>query len=360
MIIIKDNKINVGIKYLKTNLKYEIEGIKSSICQLIHNSVEARDNKLTKEDPCKIKIIIDTDSISINDNSGGIKKEIDSDGLFTIEIDNSNLNSGIGMKRAFLTLGNSMTITSNQKSNSRKFIIEPNDKNTNLIHKSYNTKYESTEPEGTKIEITNLEKVIIKEIEKVEFYNKLIRELGYIYRYLINKELLQIVVENKKNNEDLNISAIDIDGQCIDETVLTNNATCYLYKTNGNNLSGVEVFSKDLMRYNANEGKKIVKWNQLSEIGHSYKNCLVVIIDYENNTSIDNIFNGEICEEIESFIQKNSFKFRVNETSIQFSKPINEVEKLKKYYNVENNKKLGEKGYLKLLAEYDDDNDKFK
>lgn len=348
----KEKKVNVGITYLKSTLEYKNSDISKSLSQLINNSFKARENQSTNQDPCNIDIIINSDAIEIADNSMGIKKEIDSDKLFTIEVDKKDMSSGIGMKRAFFTLGNHMEIISNSRDNSRSFLIYPNNEQTNLIYTSDYLEYDTNQEEGTKINITDLHKNIKKKIRGIDFYNTLIRELGYIHRYIIHNKLLQISIKYEKNNRSFNVEPMNIDGECIDSIKILKGIKCELYKTNDDS-NGIEVFEKGIMKYDKAEGKDAINLKKRSEQGHSYKKALVVI--HTEHDNIENIIKDNIDiiqNKIDEMMTKNRHHYESNETNILFSKPWNEVENLKSYYNLRTNKEVGEKGYEKILNEY--------
>lgn len=281
----------------------------------------------------------------------GIKEEIDGDQLFTIEVDKKDMCTGIGMKRAFFTLGYKMTIVSNRNENTRVFYIYPKDDNSKLIYdEPAKCKIKEEIKEGTKIIIEDLYKDIKDKIDSRNFCKNLVSELGYIYRYIISKELLQITIKDK-NNKSYNVEFEDIDGELID-SIEIEGIKYELYKTNKDS-DGIEIFEKGIMKYDKEECKNTINSKKRNETGHSYKKALIIM-----HSELDNIENyikdkkQTIQDNIDEIKTKNRNHFSNSKTSIKFEKPYSQVQELRKYYSAESNGELGEKGYEKLLNEY--------
>lgn len=102
------------------------------------------------------------------------------------------------MKQSFFILGDKIDIISNNKDLSRKFIIDLNLKDEELISKSEIINYDDSISDGTTIFISNLNKNIVKDINNNYCIYNLIERLGRIYCKFIEKNHLEIYVNDKK------------------------------------------------------------------------------------------------------------------------------------------------------------------
>lgn len=153
------NKVIISKNILKKSFM-DNEELDKTLSRFIENSVKARSDISTRENPCKVDIRIFENLISITDNSGGIDPNIKDEEIFKIGAVDNTYSEGIGIKKSLFILGNKMNIESNNKKVSRKLLLDTSLDCEELIYQVENTQYNPEKVEGTSIYITSLESSI--------------------------------------------------------------------------------------------------------------------------------------------------------------------------------------------------------
>ena len=94
------NKVIVSKNILKKSFM-EDEELEKTLSRFIENSVKARADISTRENPCKVNITIFENFISIVDNSGGIDPNIKDEEIFKIGTVDNTYSEGIGIKKSY-------------------------------------------------------------------------------------------------------------------------------------------------------------------------------------------------------------------------------------------------------------------
>ena len=100
------------------------------------------------------------------------------------------------MKKSFCSLGNKIDVISNRKDYSRKFTMDLDYEGEELISSEEIINYNCNIGEGTTIYITNLEKNISKQIQTIDYENKIVKYLGRMYSKFIDKGKIIIKINN--------------------------------------------------------------------------------------------------------------------------------------------------------------------
>lgn len=211
-------------------------------------TIKARETVTTKQNPCKVNITIFENLIVVNDNSGGIKKGITDRDLFKIGNNEDNNKEGIGMKKSFCSLGNKIDVISNRKDYSRKFTMDLDYEGEELISSEEIINYNCNIGEGTTIYITNLEKNISKQIQTIDYENKIVKYLGRMYLKFIDKGKIIIKINNYF------VKPVHIEAEHIDSQVIFGKYYVDLYKGDKGFL-GMDIFVSDYMVYNRIKSK---------------------------------------------------------------------------------------------------------
>lgn len=336
------NRVIIDKNFIKKTLSQK-EDIALSLSRFIDNSIKAREEITTRENPCKIKISIFEDFIVINDNSGGIRSNITDKDLFKIGNDEDDSESGIGMKKSFCRLGNKIDIVSNRKDCSRKFSMNLKGEGKELLSIEEKIKYDCNIEEGTTIYVTNLDDRVSKEIQTIGFEKKIIKSIGRMYTKFINKEKLSIKLNNYIINE------VKVDAEYINSCLLLDKYNVDLYK-GSRELQGMDIFINDHMIYNRVKSKK-VRWNFLKEAKHTYSDCIVEV-NYSGSREIFETEKDELFKKIIDFIKDNKVHFQSKTITIQYEMPIEKVEELKDYYGEDTAKGVGIEAFNKLYEDY--------
>ena len=340
------NKVIVSKKILKKSF-IENEEIEKTLSRFIENSVKARVDISTRENPCKVDIIIFENFISIIDNSGGIDPNIKDEEIFKIGTVDNNYSEGIGIKKSFFILGTKMNIESNNKKRSRKFLLDTSLDYEELRYQVENTKYNPKKLEGTSIYITSLENNIKEKISQSCYEESIIIGLGRIFSKFIEKGELQLTVNTKP------VNAIGICGEKINSCTILGEYQVDLYKGVKGSKSGVDLFINGYMFYNR-EKSKYVKWT-LSQPKHRYNNCIIEII--YNGDKLRFLESHDILfDQILEFIKENEYHFRSKTITIQFEEDISKVEKLEEYYGENTAKAIGIKAFERLYQKFLENN----
>lgn len=171
----------------------------SAILDLVDNSIDAARSSGGKLNDKNVKINFCDDYFVIEDNCGGITKEIASEYAFRFgrptgvqtNVDNSIGRFGIGMKRALFKIGNKFSIESSYPSGS--FLIEVD---VNKWTTDPNWNFEISEMEestlkefGTKIVIEKIHQNIKNMLGLTKYQNQLMSDISKIYQGILNKGL---------------------------------------------------------------------------------------------------------------------------------------------------------------------------
>lgn len=342
------DRIVVGKSFLKRCL-FEDEEFAKTLSRFIDNSIKARKNISTKENPCKIEVKIFENLILIDDNSGGINDSLSGKDIFTIG-NNNNEVSGLGIKKSACILGNKLDIISNKEGCSRKFTIDFNSKGDELYFQEENWKFDIEKCEGTRIIITDLQNKMKEEILNNDITSIIALKFGRIYTKFIQIDNVEITVNDRRVTQQ-NVNGIKVNSKKIKSCIVN------LYKMNEKSSSGMELFINDFMIYDRKEGKKRINWKLLNEHKYRYTDCMVEIFYYgEKSNFIEE--EEELYLEVVEFIKENKKYFRSNDITIQFKAPIEDVEKLKEYYGKNTAKAIGTIAFDRLLKEFKNSNKK--
>jgi hypothetical protein len=337
------NRVIVDKKFLRKNLVEE-EEISKSLSRFIDNSINARREVTTSENPCKITIDITKDSIEISDNSGGIQSKITDKDIFRIGFENGDHISGLGIKKSFFKLGNKIEIFSNKKRCSRKFSLDLNSNSDELQSQSENLAYNSKAVEGTTIIISDLEKSLKKELDNGYLMDKILASFGRLYSKFIEKGELIIFVNGKE------VALKEIKAKKLNSCRILGGYEVTLYKGSKEDHSGIDLFINGFMEYDRIKNRE-VKWNLLNEPKHTYTDCIVEI-SYHGDKEKFLDEKELLFTEVIKFIKDNKMYFQSSTIIIQYDMPIGKVEELKEYYDEDTAKAIGIKGFDKLYEEY--------
>ncbi|MBK1813206.1 ATP-binding protein [Clostridium sp. YIM B02505] len=337
------NRVIVDKKFLRRNLVEE-EDISKSLSRFIDNSINARREVTTSENPCKIYININNDLLQISDNSGGIQSKITDKDIFRIGFENGDHISGLGIKKSFFKLGNKIEIFSNKKRCSRKFSLDLNSKSDELESQSENLAYDSKIVEGTTIIISDLEKSLKKELDNRYFMDKILTRLGRMYSKFIEKGELIILINERE------VAARGIMAKKLNSCRILGGYEVTLYKGSKEDYSGIDLFINDFMEYERVKNRE-VKWNLLNEQKHTYTDCIVEI-SYHGDKEKFLDEKELLFTEVIKFIKDNKMYFQSSTIIIQYDMPIGKVEELKEYYDEDTAKAIGIRGFDRLYEEY--------
>lgn len=338
--MVNSNRIVINKNFLKKYL-FENEEISKSLSRFIDNSIKAREDITTKENPCKITIKTFEDLIVVGDNSGGINSNLSGKDILRIGDYDGYEISGLGMKKSAFSLGNKLDIISNKKGNSRKFTVDFNLKYDELSFQEENIEFDESKVEGTNIFISDLQSKTKKEISE----DNIIDKLGRMYSKFIDKGEVIILINGTE------VKAKNIVAEKICTCKILNKYVVDLYKGDKKDISGIDLFINDYMTYDREKSKKEVKWNLLNEAKHTYTNCIVEITYHGERSKF--IEEKELLfTEVIKFIKENKIHFQSKNITIQYEMPIEVVEELKEYYNENTAKAIGIIAFNKLLEDY--------
>ncbi|OPJ54647.1 ATP-binding protein [Clostridium chromiireducens] len=342
--MINYSKVIINKNFLKRYL-VEKEDISKSLSRFIDNSINAREEITTSENPCEVSMNIFENLIMISDNSGGIHGNLTDKEIFRIGMDKGENISGLGMKKSFFRLGNKIDIFSNRNGCSRKFSLDIKLGGEELTSQSENIDYNPEVTEGTNIFISDLDNNINKEIINSYTIDNILARLGRIYSKFIKKGELIILVNERK------VTAKNIEAEKISSCKILGSYQVDLYKGSKDDISGIDLFINNYMIYNREKSKEEVKWNLLNEAKHTYTDCIVEISYYgEKLKFIEN--KEELFTEVIKFIKENKVYFESKTIIIQYEMPITKVEELKEYYYENTAKAIGIKAFNKLYEDF--------
>lgn len=341
--MVSSSKIITTKNFLKTSL-LEKDDIGKSLSRFIDNSIKARSSITTGEDSCKVDIKLFKNLIVISDNSRGFDENLSSEDIFKIGNYNGHEMSGLGIKKSFFSLGNKIDIISNKKACSKKFTIDFNLYDEELLLKSEVIDYKEDRTEGTDIYISDLEKNIEKEILDNFCVDKIINRLGRIYSKFLEKGELIIRVNGEI------VKAKNIGLSKISTCNILNDYKVDLYKGSKGDVSGIDLFINNYLVYNRVKNKD-VKWNLLNESKYSFRDCVVEITYYGDKTNF--IEDKEkLLLEVINFIKEHKMHFLSKTITIQYEVPIEKVEQLQEYHGEKTAKAIGIKAFNKLYEDF--------
>lgn len=192
------NKIIVTKGFLEKVLVEPVT-IGYSLSRLIDNSIEAKKDTISKEEPCNIVINIFQEFISIADNSGGVNCNLTEKDIFKMG------DTGLGMKKTLLELGNRIDLLSNKKGFSRRFSLALDKDLDELVCDSEEIQYNDKISDGTLIFISELNGDIKKRLLLEKSITEISKTLGEKFKNYIEENLLKILVNgNVVRNETFN------------------------------------------------------------------------------------------------------------------------------------------------------------
>jgi len=230
-------------KFFVAMLTRDIE-LEDAILDLLDNCIDGIQRTLKNsvedsEKPYKnywAKLTIDPESFSIEDNCGGIPKDIAEDYAFRMGRPDSDIDRdiytigsyGIGMKRAIFKIGQSSEVISQTDNDCFKVTIHPNwltDDN------DWKLPFEIIEPSGTEngtlIKVGNLHNHIKRAFsrETSPWYNSLVNKISHHYSYILHKGFKIFVNGIKVTSQPFNLLWEGKDKMKEDTTIAP-----YLYK----------------------------------------------------------------------------------------------------------------------------------
>lgn len=340
--MVNHSRVIVSKNLLKRCL-VENEDISKSLSRFIDNSINARKEVTTIENPCEINISVFENLIIISDNSGGINSRITDKDVFKIGSENGEI-SGLGIKKSLFRLGNRMEMLSNRKECSRKIVLDINWGSVELMFQSEDLEYDPDLIEGTRIYISDLDSKTSKEIRDVHCLDNILLKLGRMYSKFIKRGELIISVNKNK------VIAKDIEAVKIASCKILGDYIVDLYKGSKVDLQGVDLFINDYMIYDREKSNE-VKWNLLNEAKHTYKDCIVEIC-YYGELSKYNKEKEVLFTEVINFIKENKVYFQSKTITIQYEMSIEKVEDLKAYYDEDTAKAIGIKAFNRLYENF--------
>lgn len=356
-------------KFFVDSLTRDIS-IEKCIMDLIDNSIDGakRNRKTNSYKGYYIKIFFSKYGFMIEDNCGGIPLEEAQEYVFRFGNNDDHLKSyssggfGIGMKRAIFKIGKYVCVES--VTDNSRFRVKL-DVNKWLKQEDWTIEVErlrkSKNEIGTTISIKQLEKGISKRFGDEDFVRKLRKMVEKHYRKEINHGLEicinTIKINNKTvsqeeiyrkqyryNNIDVEISVLRGEA-CVEE-------------------SGWQIALNEKVVVLADKGE-LTGWGQLNKIGETnvwdehlfqefrgYVNAKaenpLMLPFTTTKDSIDtssDIYKFILHKMIEALQESNKSFKNTKEVNIQYKKPVEEVERLKKHLNVASAKDVGIKTY---------------
>lgn len=346
-------------EFIITTITKDIS-IEAAIFDFIDNSINAIERiiKSKRLQGYGVNIEINKDSFVIADNCGGISKDKVFKDAFRIGSSSDyKAGHGIGLKRAFLKFGKNIILESNRKDYSCIISVNVDNwgNNNNWTFDSVKTNYAEEQPEGFKINISNLYKDISNTFSKNSFINTLIEQIATRYRYIL------------ENSFRININGQDIipkfiNGKIIEESPYRifdeTQVKVKLYINNLNKDNGWDIVINNRCIVERDK-TSLTQWKKrLICKGCSYDNFVgEVLINSDNIKKLpilstkDGIdVNSRVYEKILNYmyeiIERHRDKFRKHEIIIQYIRPSDQVEKLKEHFpDAKNAKEVGEDSF---------------
>ncbi|NFE72846.1 hypothetical protein FDC27_06865 [Clostridium botulinum] len=348
------------------------EKLDSAICELIANSINAAErlnnSKVLKGYRAELYIGKNNNipyDFLMKDNCGGISREDAKNKAFKLGNDfkNYKLGFGIGMKRALFKLCEEFILESHTVNDSFKIqmnILDWEKKRGWNIPIKNNNRKTKLEP-GVIISVPKLNKDIEKELLSQQFKKKLINKIKLNYEtkleagfeiYINGKRIL--CDDMKSNNNVLETGTYVFQGIELKIKIECNSkrsSDCYgwNYVINGDTIINGDKTSLS----NWEETVKDSNYNYEKFVGFVYINGDDVS-KLPLNTTRDGIdTNNEIYKVIQNRINtaiKNTRKYFIStERSIEYKKPVNEIEDLKRKLNKKSNADVGRETFRRCF-----------
>lgn len=334
--------------------------IEAAIFDFIDNSINAAE-RVANPKRLKgygVRIYFNKDTFIMSDNCGGISKDRVFNGAFRIGSHSDYKGGhGIGLKRAFLKFGKDIVIESNRQDYSCKITINVDKwgSDNNWDFNSEKINYDITKDQGFKITIKNLYKDISNTFSNNSFMNDLFERIAKRYRYKL------------ENNFTININGQEVLPKFINGRLIVESpyrvfddvsVKIKLYINNINKDNGWDVIINGRCIIERNK-TSITKWREkLICKGCCYDNFVgevliegdnvkkLPILSTKDGIDVDSQVYKKILEYMYVVVDNNREKFRKTETTIQYTRPADQIEILKYYFiGARNAKDIGEDSF---------------
>lgn len=351
--------------------------LEKSITDLIDNSIDGAKRYIENDDykGYFIKIRFNKKEFIIEDNCGGISIDYAKRYAFRFGNSEDNLKNysssgfGIGMKRAFFKIGKNIIVLSTTIDFKCKVNLDVNkwikEKAWEIVVQSKRRENRRNNIEGTKIEITELNKTILEKFNNKNFEHRLRTLIEKEYRDYISKGLKIIINQIELNKENINESEIYFENDKMEDVEVN---ICIKKGESSIEDSGWYINLNDKFVVMADK-TTLTGWGIESDKGLSsqkystdfYKFRGYVYAKASNPMSLpftttkDGVDKDSkqyefILRKMIEGVQSSRDKFKENDiVNIQYKKPRDEVEMLKKYFNVKTAKKVGVRIYNEYL-----------
>ncbi|MDA3731456.1 ATP-binding protein [Niameybacter massiliensis] len=344
--------------------------IEKCIMDLIDNSIGGakRHRKVDSYRGYYIKIFFSKYDYMIEDNCGGISLEEAERYVFRFGNNDDHLESyssggfGIGMKRAFFKIGKHIHIQSATEDSRFKVKL---DVDKWLKQEDWTIEVESLRRVrngiGTTISIKQLDKGIAKRFNDKEFLTKLCKMVEKQYRKEINSGLEIWINTIKINNTTVSQKEIyrkEYTYKNIDVEVTVKRGEACLEE------SGWQIALNENIVVLADKSE-LTGWGMLNKVGKTnvwddhlfqefrgYVNAkaenllmLPVTTTKDDIDTSSEVYGFILNKMIEALHESSESFTKTKEVYIQYRKPVEEVERLKKHLNVESAKEVGIKTY---------------
>jgi len=210
--------------------------LEDAILDLLDNCIDGIQRTIKNSPPSDnpyekfwAKLTFSSESFTIEDNCGGIPRDVAQDYAFRMGRPNNNVDNdlytigtyGIGMKRSIFKMGRASEVISKTEKDSFKVTIYPDWLTDDM---NWDLPFELIEPDlkenGTSIKITDLHPSIINAFSSPQsiLHNSLVSKISHYYSYIIHKGFTVSINEVKVTPEPLKLlwdGANQIDGQNI-------------------------------------------------------------------------------------------------------------------------------------------------
>ncbi|GAA0084821.1 hypothetical protein UT300007_12600 [Clostridium sp. CTA-7] len=338
------NKVIIDKNFLKKVLS-DRKDLAESLSRFVENSIIARRFLSTKDNPCEVRIQMFGDLIEITDNSGGVDPILTDKEIFRFGLNIGEEISCLGIKKSLFELGNEIKIFSNNEICSKEFILDLKIDSVELYSDYKEIEFNSNMIEGTKINISDLDKRVKDEIDNENNIKITINKLGRIFSKFIQKNELILKVNSEI------VKANDIIGQKVASGKLLENYEVDLFKALDGEVSGVDLFINDFMIYNRVKNNSFIRWNLLNHTKHRFGDCIVEVRYYGDKTNFE-LDQEKLITELIKFIKEHKGYFQSKIITIQYEIEIDKVEALKEYYDEDTAKSIGIIAFTKLYEDY--------
>lgn len=341
-------------------------GIEQCITDLIDNSISGakRSRKNNSYMGYYINIVCAKNSFTIEDNCGGIPLEEAKQYVFRFGNNDDNLKSysssgfGIGMKRAFFKIGKSINVEST--TGDSRFVVKLNvgkwleDNEWTIVVESKDNLGNKI---GTKIQIKEINKPISKEFEDIRFTSRLVKLIEKRYCNDISKGL-EITINRVKVNrkatqqEELYAKSYSFKNVKINVIVMKDKIASqecgWDIILNG---KMVIAGNKDELTGWGKENKEGKKINWDDQVFGKFRGSIFAETDnplllpftttkegIDKDTEVYHFIVNKMLEAIQECTGEFTERNVIN---IQYAKPADEVELLKKHFNVSTARGVG-------------------